>query len=60
MVDAVARAHAGVGPGAAIPRAAMTAALTLGFTLTGMICLAATLASARRVRSVDPAPAARE
>lgn len=59
-VDAVARAHAGVGPAAAVPRASMTLGLTLGFTVAGMICLVATLASARRVLSVDPAPMARE
>jgi MFS family permease len=59
-VDAVARARAGLGPGAPIPRIAMTPALTLGFTVAGVVCLAAALGSARRVGSVDPAPPAGE
>lgn len=59
-VDAVARARAGLAAGAAIPRAAMTPALTLGFTVVGAVCLVAAIGSARRVGSVDPAPPAGE
>ena len=60
LIDVAARAHAGLDATAPIPPASMTLGLTLGFTLAGMICLVATLASSRRVLSVDPTPAARE
>lgn len=63
MVDAFARAHASLPPGAAlalVPRASMTAGLTAGLTAAGVVCALSVAASARWVLSVDPDAPARE